>query len=788
MYIFYYVWMDFSQIIWIFNLLCLYLQNESFSKLLFTFNMDRYRNLLIALVLIFTAFLSNAEKVQVGDLFYEINDDTLTAKVTDNFDKEGNNYVGLPTHIDVPESIRVGETGYTVTAIGSRAFEMCEGLVSVSLPNTLTAIGGSAFDGCGLTSIVIPESVKTIGVHSFRDCFHLSEISLPRYLEKIGEGAFSSTAVHSITLPEGIAEIPVNLLSNTPLESLALPVSVSAIGDYAFFMCGDLKEIHNINNIESIGKEAFRECRSIEYLTLSNIKEIGKAAFKDCDSLIEVDFGDNELTMGEDAFADCGSVVHINFGNGLVSIGDNAFSECEGLTELSIPANVKRVGHYAFYNCMGLRSVTIEDGDELLQLGSSPFANCPFTYLYLGRNVQGLNGSTLTSDIFTSNKKLEKLVIGDSVTSIPRKLFRGSQSLREIWFGKNVKEVFSDAFADCGNLTKVECGSIDSWSKICFDYADSNPLSNGANLYVDNQLITKVSLSSEATAIGSNAFAGYAPLKELEIPESVVSIGEQAFLDCINLETVTVRPGKKEYGDGAFLKCPKVKEIYCYDLEDWVDSKFETMFSNPLTAGTKFYLDGDLLTTIELPEGLTEIGANCFSEYDGVTDVVIPESISIIGDYAFAYCDNLEEVCIGSNVGSIGKKAFSCPDIKTIVSKAAIPPVFSTKSTTASFADYTAKVYVPEGCLEAYRSNEFWKHFADIEEKDFAGVEFVDDEDIMHFQIDGNMLYAFDKLEVFTLSGCRVAVIPANTSFALTAGTCHIIICDGKSYKIMVGD
>ncbi|MDE6740800.1 MAG: leucine-rich repeat domain-containing protein, partial [Muribaculaceae bacterium] len=318
--------------------------------------------------------------------------------------------------------------------------------------------------------------------------------------------------------------------------------------------------------------------------------------------------------------------------------------------------------------------------------------------------------------------------------------------------------------------------------------ADSNPLSNGANLYVDSQLITKVSLSPEATAIGSNAFAGYAPLTELEIPESVESIGEQAFFDCKNLETVTVRPGKKAYGGGAFLNCPNVRDIYCYDLEDWVNSKFETMVSNPITAGTKFYLDGDLLTSFELPEGLIEIGANCFSEYGCVTDVVIPESISTIEDYAFAYCDNLEEVYIGSHVGSIGKKAFNCPDIKTIVSKAAVPPVFSTKSTTASFADYKAKVYVPKGCLEAYEANEFWKNFSDIEEKDFSEVELVDDNDIRHFQIEGNMLHAFDKLDIFTLSGYRVAEIPADTSFALTAGTGHIIRCNGKSYKIMVSE
>lgn len=748
--------------------------------------MNFFKNQLIVILLAASTFALNAERVRVGDLFYEIEDENLTAKVTHNFEKDGKgyNYVGLASHIDVPETIQVEDNSYTVTAIGACAFEICESLTSISLPSTITAIGSSSFEGSGLTSIIIPENVNTIGVYAFRDCFFLTDITLPDHLESIGKGAFSSTAITSLTLPEGMTEIPNYLFCQTSLESITLPASVVMIGDYAFFSCENLKEIHNINNIESIGTEAFRKCSSIKSLTLTNIQKIGKDAFKDCKSLLEIAFGDEELTIGSEAFADCTSLNNVKFGNKLIEIEDHSFSECQGLKDLIIPASTQRIGQYAFYNCMGLSSVTLEDGEIPLQLGPAPFANSPFSFLYLGRNIQGLKEFNHTSDIFTSNKQLTKIEIGDAVTTIPKQLFRSSKSLQEIWFGQNVKEVFSDAFANCPNLERVECSSIDSWSKICFDYAESNPLSNGAGLYANGQLVTDVSLSEEAKAIGSYAFALYAPLKTLEIPETVDTIGEYAFFECVNLESVSVRPGKKVFEAGAFLRCAAIKEINCYNLEDWVASEFDTMYSNPITQGTKFYLDGELMTAIEVPEGIEEIGKNCFSEYEFVTKVTLPESAVNVSNYAFTYCPNLEEVSFGCNLISIGDRAFDCENLKTIISKAEMPPSFSTRSTTRSFHDYSAKVYVPEGCLEAYRKNECWKNFEDIEDKDLAGVEFVEKERPKPFQIDGNMLYAFDKLEIYTLSGIRIATLQANSTTPLSKGNCYIIRCNGESWKI----
>ncbi len=70
--------------------------------------------------------------------------------------------------VNVPQTINHNNIVYTVTTIGSHAFDGCTGLTSVTLPNSLTTIGYEAFDGCsGLTSITLPNSVTTIGNYAF---------------------------------------------------------------------------------------------------------------------------------------------------------------------------------------------------------------------------------------------------------------------------------------------------------------------------------------------------------------------------------------------------------------------------------------------------------------------------------------------------------------------------------------------------------------------------------------------------------------------------------------------
>ena len=74
-------------------------------------------------------------------------------------------------NIDIPSTVTYRGTTFTVTSIGGSAFGACQGLTSVTIPNSVTSIGFSAFAGCtGLTSVTIPSSVTSIGGSAFSGC------------------------------------------------------------------------------------------------------------------------------------------------------------------------------------------------------------------------------------------------------------------------------------------------------------------------------------------------------------------------------------------------------------------------------------------------------------------------------------------------------------------------------------------------------------------------------------------------------------------------------------------
>ena len=93
----------------------------------------------------------------------------------------------------------------SVTSIGWSAFRGCSGLTSVTIPNSVTSIGYCAFDGCsGLTSVTIPNSVTSIGGFAFADCSGLTSIEIPNSVTSIGDGTalMGCSRLYSIKLPK----------------------------------------------------------------------------------------------------------------------------------------------------------------------------------------------------------------------------------------------------------------------------------------------------------------------------------------------------------------------------------------------------------------------------------------------------------------------------------------------------------------------------------------------------------------------------------------------------------
>ncbi|MBE7079207.1 MAG: leucine-rich repeat domain-containing protein [Clostridiales bacterium] len=177
------------------------------------------------------------------------------------------------------------------------------------------------------------------------------------------------------------------------------------------------------------------------------------------------------------------------------------------------------------------------------------------------------------------------------------------------------------------------------------------------------------------TKIQHQAFLNDARLTEIVIPDSVTFIDEAAFGNCVNLTSVTLGNGIITIADNAFSTCSALTDVYITDLAAWFNIYFVSGKSNPVNYAKNWYLDGELITQLYIPDGVTEI--HDYALYGGdFTEVVIPESVTKIGNYAFYWCDSLEKINIPNSVTSIGKSAFeNCTALKEITIPASVATI-----------------------------------------------------------------------------------------------------------------
>ena len=166
--------------------------------------------------------------VQIGDLYYNLDETALTAEVTYQEYFSSSNYAEL-TSTTIPTTITYEGTTYNVTSIGIGAFYGCTGLTSVTIPNSVTSIESCAFLGCtGITSIIIPNSVTSIGSGAFDHCIGLTSITIGNGVTSVGNDAFKGcTELKYLIIPNSVTDIPSGLLKELyALDSISVPATV----------------------------------------------------------------------------------------------------------------------------------------------------------------------------------------------------------------------------------------------------------------------------------------------------------------------------------------------------------------------------------------------------------------------------------------------------------------------------------------------------------------------------------------------------------------------------------
>jgi len=611
-------------------------------------------------------------------------------------------YTGAGGDVVIPDTI----DGLPVTSIGGFVFADCTNLTSVAIGSHVTTIDGLAFTAAGtnLTAIAVDAGNA---VFSSLDGVLCDKSQTTLLLYPAGRGG-------TYTIPGGVIRIDDWAFAGASLSDVIIPDSVASIGRSAFQECGSLTHVTLGSHVASIGDWAFFLCSSLQDIAIpAGVTDLGYGVFADCASLtaIAVDsanpayssvagvlFDKYQTTLiqyptgrpgtdfvvaagvsviGGDAFSGCTNLANVAMTDSVTAMGQYAFADCTGLTNVTLSANLDELADYVFADCTSLMEVTIPEG--VTRIGNGTFAGCSLTDIMVPGSVTSLgdcafeecwfalksvrfqgDAPSLGTDVFgyddgaiiyyqagTSGwgptfggfaTVLWQPPVTVTVTASPTQggTVTGSGTY---WMGTRV--AISASAAAGWQFGGWSDGVPDAWRVMVA------PTTNSAYTAIfialppdpnghDDQYFWTI----QDGAVTIVKYTG--PGGDVVIPDTldglpVIGIGHNAFESCAALTSVTIPNSVTNIGDSAFNSCTG-------------------------------------LTHVALPSGLSCIRNFTFYWCTALTDISIPESVTCIGDWAFAACTRLSSATIPAGLDCIGAGAFcSCFSLTDLYFRGQVP-------------------------------------------------------------------------------------------------------------------
>jgi len=356
-----------------------------------------------------------------------------------------------------------------VTNIDDYAFSSCHNLTSLPIPDTVINIGQYCFFGGGLTNVTIPASVTSIGGAAFLLCDQLPAITVdpanPAYTSSAGV-LFNKTLTELVEYPDGdlassytisntVTSIGDYAFENCNLASVTIPTSVTTIGNYSFESCSHLAGITIPDSVTTIGNDAFAICTILPTVNLpASVTSLGQVPFANCANMstITVSAGNPAFSGSNGVLYDITGTLLVEFPGGpngsftvpegVGEIGSQAFGGSQ-LASVAISGSVTNIGLDGFFNCVYLGSVTM--GEGLTTIGIGAFEDC-----YSLSNVTfPASLTTIGQSAFTTCSALTTVVIPSGVKSLGSYAFAfSSTSPKSAYFEGNAPPDDSTVFLD----------------------------------------------------------------------------------------------------------------------------------------------------------------------------------------------------------------------------------------------------------------------------------------------------------------------------------------------------
>ena len=609
----------------------------------------------------------------------------------------------------------------TIRDIGNEAFYWCVNLEEINIPKLVKSIGSGTFTLCRKLKILnLPENIETIGTEAFSDCQSLEKINIPAKCGSIANEAFNScNSLSTLIFEDGAENITCGYtyqqsldyqgqngptyrgqFADCPIKKLYLGRNIifPTIGNVICRPFARILDVEFGDCVEHISNGLFRNSYIESALVLpKSLKTIGDEAFYGSDVLhqYELTLPSSLESIGSNAFGNNTKLQFVNcerntpptidyntFPSNLMFKVPNGCGETYrkdenwktrriiDLDDEYISINVKTPG--TLYDRLIAQDFQLKDAIKLKLKGTlneddwAILKNMPNLY---DIDLSDINIESIPDYLFTNNTSLYNIKLPKALTNISYKAFQGCTHL-------------SGVITIPSSCTTIKSSSFYGTHINGFTY--SGALSIEAYAFGNCNNLSDVIIDGEGTIVKSKAFEGCS-LKKLTIGNGA-SVENDAFSNCSNFEELVFEDGIDSIADYAFSRCPiktlsflgninylgkdiflnckNLKTVFVDNIALWLSFHFPTIESSPLYNGAQLFVDGEEVTNLVIPSGVTAISKGSFYGCKNITSARFPSSLKMIDDYAFYGCVNLMDFQLPNQLKNIGEGAFkSCSSL-----------------------------------------------------------------------------------------------------------------------------
>ena len=579
----------------------------------------------------------------------------------------------------------------SVTSIGNSAFENCSALTSIQFPDKLETIGKYAFRGCSaLTSVALPKGLTNIPDYIFAECSSLSDVTLPDSLETIGVSAFANCkSLTSISLPEGLSELFAYAFDGSGLKEMVLPSTLTQIANYA--LTGKIIYCP-IKEPISVGTPSRDQQNTVLYVPAESVEAYKNASgwkhfIVISENNIDIDWTEGQIVVNVESPGelymtllerDEEEIRRLKICGTLNSSDLLYLAECKGLIANLESIDLSDVTLVYDGGCY--RSMEYEDSEVMWSFHEYNFYLTEETYEkhwsttglkstkknhYYGHDLAGL---------FWGGP-YKHIVMPRGITRAASYAFNKCTNLQSVEFANSLKYVGNSAFAECVSLLTLNLEEVDSIGASAFSGCRAFNVENmdkvqhiGSKAFYNcsrlNGVNGVVSLP-QCDSIAANAFENSSGIEKIEFSENLKFLGSKAFMKCNYLTSVNLPSSLQALSSETFSGCTMLKEVnYSDNLLKVHIRAFDSTpwYANlPVEGGVKYM--GHIAMYVVDKENATSIREGTTSIADGfngsaLSNSSLPASLRIIGDNAFQG-STFNSVVMPEGLEQIGVYAFA---------------------------------------------------------------------------------------------------------------------------------